>query len=107
MTIPNLDATGKIVVITGASKGLGRAMSLGFAAAGADVVVASRKIEACEIVADEVRALGQRALAAAMSRRRLGRMQHAHRRHHRSVWAHRRARQQRRHRAGAALVAAR
>jgi len=63
MTIPNLDATGKIVVITGASKGLGRAMSLGFAAAGADVVVASRKIEACEVVADEVRALGRRALA--------------------------------------------
>src|SRR5271169_23377 len=63
MTIPNLDATGKIVVITGASKGLGRAMSLGFAAAGADVVVASRKIEACEFVADEVRALGRRALA--------------------------------------------
>jgi len=63
MTIPNLDATGKIVVITGASKGLGRAMSLGFAEAGADVVVASRKIEACEIVADEVRALGRSALA--------------------------------------------
>ena len=63
MTLPNFDATGKIVVITGASKGLGRAMALGFAEAGADVVVASRKIEACEIVADEIRALGRRALA--------------------------------------------
>jgi NAD(P)-dependent dehydrogenase (short-subunit alcohol dehydrogenase family) len=62
MTIPSLDATDKIVVVTGASKGLGRAMALGFAEAGADVVVASRKIEACEIVADEVRALGRRAL---------------------------------------------
>ena len=62
MTIPNLDATGKVVVITGASKGLGRAMALGFAEAGADVVVASRKIEACEIVADEIRALGRKAL---------------------------------------------
>jgi NAD(P)-dependent dehydrogenase (short-subunit alcohol dehydrogenase family) len=63
MTIPNLNATGKIVVVTGASKGLGRAMALGFAEAGADVVVASRKVEACEIVADEIRAMGRRALA--------------------------------------------
>jgi NAD(P)-dependent dehydrogenase (short-subunit alcohol dehydrogenase family) len=62
MTIPNLNATDKIVVITGASKGLGRAMALGFAEAGADVVVASRKVEACEIVADEIRALGRNAL---------------------------------------------
>ena len=62
MTIPNLDATGKVVVVTGASKGLGRAMALGFAEAGAHVVVASRKIEACELVADEIRARGRRAL---------------------------------------------
>jgi NAD(P)-dependent dehydrogenase (short-subunit alcohol dehydrogenase family) len=62
MTVPSLDATGKVVVITGASKGLGRAMALGFAEAGADVVVASRKLEACEIVADEIRALGRKAL---------------------------------------------
>jgi NAD(P)-dependent dehydrogenase (short-subunit alcohol dehydrogenase family) len=62
MTLPSFDATGKIVVVTGASKGLGRAMALGFAESGADVVVASRKIEACEIVAGEIRALGRRAL---------------------------------------------
>ena len=63
MTIPSLDATGKVVVVTGASKGLGRAMALGFAEAGADVVVASRKVDACEEVAAEIRALGRRALA--------------------------------------------
>ena len=63
MTIPTLDATGKVVVVTGGSKGLGRAMALGFAEAGADVVVASRKLEPCEAVAAEVRALGRRALA--------------------------------------------
>jgi NAD(P)-dependent dehydrogenase (short-subunit alcohol dehydrogenase family) len=63
MSIPSLDATGKVVIVTGASKGLGRAMALGFAEAGADVVVASRKLAACEAVADEVRALGRRALA--------------------------------------------
>jgi len=63
VTIPSLDATGKVVVVTGGSKGLGRAMALGFAEAGADVVVASRKLEPCEAVAAEVRALGRRALA--------------------------------------------
>jgi NAD(P)-dependent dehydrogenase (short-subunit alcohol dehydrogenase family) len=63
VTIPTLDATGKVVVVTGGSKGLGRAMALGFAEAGADVVVASRKLEACEAVAEEVRAQGRRALA--------------------------------------------
>jgi NAD(P)-dependent dehydrogenase (short-subunit alcohol dehydrogenase family) len=63
VSIPTLEATGKVVVVTGGSKGLGRAMALGFAEAGADVVVASRKLEPCEEVAAEVRALGRRALA--------------------------------------------
>lgn len=65
MTVPDLHATGKVVVVTGASRGLGRAMALGFAEAGADVVVASRRLEACESVAAELRALGRRALAVA------------------------------------------
>ena len=63
MTIPTLDATGKVVVVTGGSKGLGRAMALGFAEAGADVVVASRKLEPCEHVAADIRDMGRRALA--------------------------------------------
>ena len=42
---PTFRCDGKVVVITGASKGLGRAMALGFAEAGADVVVSSRKLE--------------------------------------------------------------
>ena len=62
MTIPSLDATGKVVVVTGGSRGLGRAIALGFAEAGADVVVASRKRNACEEVADDVRSKGRRAL---------------------------------------------
>ena len=61
--IPSLDATGKVVIVTGGSKGLGREMVLGFAEAGADVVVASRKLEPCEAVAEEVRKMGRRALA--------------------------------------------
>jgi NAD(P)-dependent dehydrogenase (short-subunit alcohol dehydrogenase family) len=65
MSIPSLRADGKVVVITGATKGLGRAMALGFAEAGADVVVSSRRLDACEAVAAEVRALGRRALPVA------------------------------------------
>lgn len=65
MTVPTLDATGKVVVVTGGSKGLGRAMALGFAAAGADVVVSSRKPGACEDVAEQIRAMGRRAMAVA------------------------------------------
>jgi NAD(P)-dependent dehydrogenase (short-subunit alcohol dehydrogenase family) len=63
VTIPSLSAAGKVVVVTGASKGLGRAMALGFGEAGADVVVASRKLESCQQVADEISARGGRALA--------------------------------------------
>jgi NAD(P)-dependent dehydrogenase (short-subunit alcohol dehydrogenase family) len=54
---------GKVVVVTGGSRGLGRAMALGFAAAGADVVVSSRKTAACEEVAGGIRALGRQAVA--------------------------------------------
>ncbi|MHB8463636.1 MAG: SDR family NAD(P)-dependent oxidoreductase [Acidimicrobiales bacterium] len=61
MSNPSFRLDGKVAIITGSSKGLGRAIALGFAASGADVVVSSRKPEACEAVADEVRALGQQA----------------------------------------------
>ncbi len=57
--------TGKVAVVTGGSRGLGREMVLAFAERGADVVIASRKLENCETVADEVRALGRRALPVA------------------------------------------
>ena len=56
------DLSGKIAVVTGGSRGLGRAMVLAFARAGADVVIASRKLEACEAVAKEVEKLGRKAL---------------------------------------------
>lgn len=53
---------GKVVLITGGSRGLGRAMALGFAAQGAHIAIASRKLESCEEAAREVEALGSRAL---------------------------------------------
>jgi NAD(P)-dependent dehydrogenase (short-subunit alcohol dehydrogenase family) len=50
------DLTGKVAIVTGSTKGLGRAMVSGLAAAGAAVVVSSRKQELCDEVAAEVRA---------------------------------------------------
>ena len=55
----------KVVMITGGSRGLGKAMARAFAERGADVIVTSRKIENCEMVAEEIRGLGRRALAYA------------------------------------------
>jgi NAD(P)-dependent dehydrogenase (short-subunit alcohol dehydrogenase family) len=62
---PSLRLDGKVAVVTGASKGLGRAMALAFARAGADVVVSSRRLDACEKVAAESRSFGRRAVPLA------------------------------------------
>ena len=59
------DLSGKVALVTGGSRGLGRAMALGFADQGADVIIASRKFDACEAVAAEIRAMGRRALPVA------------------------------------------
>lgn len=56
----------QIAVVTGAGRGIGRAIALKFAAAGADVVCISRTAENSEKVAGEVRALGRRAWAHAV-----------------------------------------
>jgi NAD(P)-dependent dehydrogenase (short-subunit alcohol dehydrogenase family) len=64
-SIPELfDLTGRVALVTGGSRGLGREMVLAFAAQGADVVITSRKVDACQRLADEVEAsTGRRALA--------------------------------------------
>ena len=59
------ELTGRVAIVTGGSRGLGREMALAFAEHGADVVIASRKLDNCETVAGEVRALGRRALPIA------------------------------------------
>ncbi|MEV4235379.1 MULTISPECIES: glucose 1-dehydrogenase [unclassified Nocardia] len=62
MTAGLFDLSGKVALVTGGSRGLGLEMVRAFATAGADVVITSRKLEACEVAAKEVRALGRRAL---------------------------------------------
>jgi NAD(P)-dependent dehydrogenase (short-subunit alcohol dehydrogenase family) len=57
------DLTGKVALVTGGSRGLGLEMVRAFARAGADVVITSRKAEACEAAAAEVKAMGRKALA--------------------------------------------
>jgi NAD(P)-dependent dehydrogenase (short-subunit alcohol dehydrogenase family) len=59
------DLSGKVALVTGGSRGLGLQMVRAFADNGADVIIASRKIESCEEAAAEVRAKGRRALAYA------------------------------------------
>jgi 2-deoxy-D-gluconate 3-dehydrogenase len=56
------DLTGRTALITGASRGIGRAIALGFADAGADVALASRDVAALEQVRDEVQERGRKAV---------------------------------------------
>jgi NAD(P)-dependent dehydrogenase (short-subunit alcohol dehydrogenase family) len=59
------DLSGRVAIVTGGTRGLGLAMARGFAHAGAEVVVVSRKQEACEEVVAALRAEGAKAAACA------------------------------------------
>ena len=63
------DLHGKVALVTGGSRGIGRAVAEGLASAGADVVIASRKLDNCERAAREIEsATGRRAVpSGAMS----------------------------------------
>ena len=62
---------GKIALVTGGSRGLGRGIALGLARHGADVIIASRKLAACDAVAAEIKSLGRNSLAVAADLGRL------------------------------------
>ena len=59
------DLTGQVAIVTGSSRGIGKAIALMMAASGAKVMVTSRKIEACETVVAEITAAGGTAAAIA------------------------------------------
>ena len=57
------DLTGKIGVVTGAARGLGKAVAIGLAAHGADVALVDLDAARCDATRDEIATLGRRALA--------------------------------------------
>ncbi|WP_372972498.1 SDR family NAD(P)-dependent oxidoreductase [Marinobacter sp.] len=63
MTNPLFDMTGKVALITGSTKGIGRSIAEEMARLGAKVVISSRKADACEQVAGELKAQGFEAIA--------------------------------------------
>src|SRR6185436_3817340 len=65
-TLPrSFDLTGQVAVVTGASRGIGATIAGALSAAGARVVLASRKLDGLEAVAGQLRAAGGEALAVA------------------------------------------
>lgn len=65
MAIVNFSLEGKVALITGGSRGIGRAIALAFAEAGADVAISARKFPDLESVAKEIKAMGRECLPIA------------------------------------------
>jgi len=63
LSISLFDLKGKVAIVTGASSGLGKAMALGLAQAGADVAICARTVEKIEAAAGEIRAAGSNVIA--------------------------------------------
>jgi len=65
MNVPLFPLNGKVAVITGGTSGIGRALSLGLAQAGADIVATARRLQQVDDTATAVEALGRKALRIA------------------------------------------
>jgi len=71
MVFPSFDLTGQVALVTGAARGLGRAISLALAHAGADVALGLRDVKSGGDLADQIGAMGRRALPLQMDVGRL------------------------------------
>ena len=71
MVFPSFDLTGQVALATGAARGLGNATSLALANAGADIALGLRDVNARGDLADQIRAMGRRAMPLQMDVRRL------------------------------------
>jgi NAD(P)-dependent dehydrogenase (short-subunit alcohol dehydrogenase family) len=76
-TLPRFDLKGQVALVTGAARGLGHAISLALAAAGADVALGLRDVNADGGLSAEIRALGRRALPLQMDVTYLDQITHA------------------------------
>jgi NAD(P)-dependent dehydrogenase (short-subunit alcohol dehydrogenase family) len=66
------DMTGRVVIVTGGTRGIGRSLAEGYVSAGAKVVVASRKADACKETEDHLRSMGGEAIGVATHMAELG-----------------------------------
>ena len=71
MVFPSFDLTGQVALVTGAARGLGSAISLALAHAGADVALGLRDVNARGDLANQIGAMGRRAMPLQMDVRRL------------------------------------
>ena len=85
MILDSLKLDGKVAIITGAGRGLGRAMAVKLAETGADIVAAARTQSQLDETADAVKKTGRKCLDRADRRDRLRAGQRARRRHRQAV----------------------
>jgi dehydrogenase/reductase SDR family protein 4 len=71
-----LSLEGKVALVTGGSRGIGKAIALTFADAGADVAISGRKLQDLEKVADEIRKLGKKCLPVTAHARKVEELKH-------------------------------